>query len=103
MSTREFSQEELDSRVQHVPRSPQEHAEGIAKKHGISVKDMIGKGRHRHLCAARVELYRALRDQGWSYPAIGRFVHRDHTTVIMALAPIEKKRARALAQKLRER
>lgn len=31
---------------------------------------------------ARFGLYAALRLRGWSYPAIGQFIGRDHATVI---------------------
>jgi len=30
---------------------------------------------------ARVLFYKYLRDQGWSYPAIGKFVGKDHSTI----------------------
>ena len=100
MSAKEFTPEELDGRTR---LSAEMHAREVARRHGISVKDLLGKARNPHLQAARVELYRALRQQGWSFPSIGQFAGgRDHTTIIAAISPIEKKRAKAAAQKIRD-
>jgi len=105
MSVKEFTPEELDGALPHsvLHRSPEDLAAFVAKRHGISVKDLLGRARHPHLHAARVELYRALRAQDWSFPSIGKFVGgRDHTSILYALAPKEKKDAKRLSQKIRE-
>jgi hypothetical protein len=60
--------------------------------------------RLKHLVRARRDLYRALRNQGWSLPAIADFCGgRDHTTILLALRPrpplseAQKLRAKCLA------
>jgi len=42
-------------------------------------------GRSSAVMGARKAVYAALRQLGWSYPAIGRAVGRDHSTVIQVL------------------
>jgi chromosomal replication initiation ATPase DnaA len=102
MSTIEFSAEHFEGYREDVyePRvrrkSAQALAEQVARRHGISVEELFARKRMRHLFVARAELYRLLRDQGWSLPAIGAFVGRDHSTVMMALLPVEQMRAKRL-------
>lgn len=47
------------------------------------------------IAAARRALSGALRDLGWNYVEIGRFVGRDRTTVMAALGAAHKERRRA--------
>lgn len=58
---------------------------GIARAAGVTPGEVLAEDRHPGRVAARRELYVALRALGWSYPEIGRFVRRDHTTVIAAI------------------
>jgi hypothetical protein len=71
--------------------------ERIAKKHACSPSQMLSKCRYPHLVRARQELYRALRVHpfNWSYPAIGSFVGRDHTTIMLAIASPERRARKA--------
>lgn len=48
----------------------------------LDPKDLIGRKRKRSVTRARFALYAALRQRGWSYPAIGKFIGRDHATII---------------------
>ncbi len=58
----------------------------IAKKYGVSVSELKGRSRLRHIARARKKLYTALRNQGWSYPAIAIFCdNRDHSSVLNTL------------------
>ena len=91
MSAIEFTPEQLelagdDSRGGKRRLPADTLARTIASRHGLTVTEMLGPSRLRHVVVARAELYRALRAQGWSYPAIGRFAgHRDHTTIMAAI------------------
>jgi len=97
MGDREFTAEELDAALVLPPgqlRTADELVASIARRRGLRAKDVVGPGRNPPLVAARLELYRALRAQGWSYPMIGRLVGRDHTTVLIACAPEAKQAVR---------
>lgn len=60
-------------------------AREVAARHRLTVNEMLGPSRDHEFVVARAQLYRALRQRGWSFPKIGRFVNRDHTTVLAAL------------------
>lgn len=92
MGCLEFTQEELErpSAIAPVslPFDPRHIADKVAQRWGTTAKEMLGKGpyaRSKHLAADRSELYADLRARGWSFPEIGRFAGRDHTTVLVAL------------------
>lgn len=57
----------------------------VCARHDISLIDLLGKRRFRHLTLARIEAYGRLRDMGWSYPAIARVFRRHHTTILTVL------------------
>ena len=48
----------------------------------IHPRDLVGPYRYQFLLPARFALSKALRLRGWTLPAIGRLVNRDHTTII---------------------
>jgi chromosomal replication initiation ATPase DnaA len=54
----------------------------VSAEHGVSVDELRGPRRNNRLIEARRAVIQALRDCGLSLPQIGRFVHRDHTTVL---------------------
>ena len=57
-----------------------------ASDHGLTVDDLVGKVRTRHISAARFEAMARIRaERKLSLPAIGRLFNRDHTTVLHAL------------------
>lgn len=56
----------------------------VANEAGFTVAELL-KGRRQDAVDARLEAYIALREAGYSYPEIGRFVGRDHSTVMHAL------------------
>jgi chromosomal replication initiation ATPase DnaA len=77
-------------RVQHQPFDPRRLAEAIAARWGLTRGAMLaptpkGSAPQGNALEARRELYAELRSRGWSYPEIGRFCGRDHTTVLYAL------------------
>ena len=58
----------------------------VAKRHRLTIDELIGPRRVKHLVTARVEAYHLLRREGYSMPQIGqRMGGRDHTTVLHGL------------------
>ena len=58
-------------------------ADEVCKKHGIQMQFIRGENRSKPTCAARHELcYRLYTETGMSYPQIGRFLSKDHSTVL---------------------
>lgn len=55
-----------------------------AREHGISVAAMLA-GKQRYAIDARTDAYTRLRAAGYSYPEIGRFCNRHHSSVLHAL------------------
>lgn len=60
-------------------------AVNVAETHGLDLEEMLSTSRRAECVDARLEIYRELRKAGWSYPRIGKFVGRDHTTIMHAL------------------
>lgn len=53
-----------------------------AKAFDVPSELIVGASRKGRVIPARFALYKALRLRGWSYLAIGRFLGRDHATVM---------------------
>lgn len=64
----------------------------ISKRTGVSLATMRSTNRSDAVHAARVEVYKLLRSQGWSLLEIGKLFRRDHTTIHHALK-VESRRA----------
>lgn len=62
----------------------------VARAHGITVDEMIGPSRKRHIVNARSEFALTLRAFDWSHYAIGEQLGlRDHSTVMnLCMRPI---------------
>jgi chromosomal replication initiation ATPase DnaA len=60
-------------------------ARAIAAEYQLPLATVLGRSRTSHISEARQALYSALRAQGLSLPAIGRFMQRDHTTVLYGI------------------
>jgi hypothetical protein len=57
----------------------------VAEKHNLPAADIFKDRRVRHIVRARQEaMWRCSEETGYSYPRIGRFFGRDHTTVMHA-------------------
>lgn len=56
----------------------------VAREHGLTVTAMLD-GKRLHALEARRDAYAALRAAGYSYPEIGSFCGRHHSTVMHAL------------------
>ena len=58
-------------------------AHQVCKKHEIELKDLQSKARTRHFVVARIEFTkRCLKEAKKSMNQIGRFLNKDHTTII---------------------
>jgi chromosomal replication initiation ATPase DnaA len=55
----------------------------------VPVKDLVSPKRSKPIVEARFALYAALRMRGWSYTRIGRFLGRDHATVMYGVQRAE--------------
>lgn len=65
--------------------SGREILDRVARLHDVTVDDMTGPSRMRHICEARWAAMRELRASGKSTPRIGQLLHRDHSTVVHGL------------------
>lgn len=60
--------------------------EEVSEKRGVSIDDMMSIRRNINFVMARYEVYWRLRHETrWSMPQIGRFLNRDHTTILNGL------------------
>lgn len=67
------------------------YMEIITKEYDISQEQIISKSRDRKLKEIRLVLWWALREGGYSYPAIGRYTNRYSSTIIRLLRVNEGK------------
>ncbi len=67
--------------------------ERAASATGFDAALITGPGRWEILCEIRFAIMLVLRARGLSLPAIGRLLHRDHSTVFSGLERAEKLRA----------
>lgn len=66
---------------------PEALAAHVAAEHGLGLPDLVGRSRRRDVVDARAAAMVALRRyHQMSYPAIGRVLDRDHTTVLETIA-----------------
>ena len=79
------SRDEFDV-AQHLrERGLLDVARDIADAHHVTLDEILGRDRTPHHVRARVVFWAVLRARGLSYPAIGRMVGRDHTSVIATM------------------
>lgn len=58
---------------------------GVLIRHRLSLHHLIGRSRHKTVLCARFAAVQLLRGAEFSYPAIGRLLGRDHSTIIHAM------------------
>jgi hypothetical protein len=65
-------------------RQTMEIIRAVAKRHGVTAKEILGTDRNHKVMAARNEAIREIfaARPHWSYPDIGRLFRRDHTTIM---------------------
>ncbi|CAB4139101.1 Chromosomal replication initiator, DnaA C-terminal [uncultured Caudovirales phage] len=71
---------------------------------GVTTDDILSMRRGQNTLAARRAFYLAMRRRGWSFKAIGKFMGRDHTTIITGArnAAEQASYCAAYAEKIRE-
>ena len=65
----------------------------IANTHGLTVDRFKARDRHREVAWPRQEVMLAAHRAGYSMPQIGRFLGRDHTTVLHGIRQAEAREA----------
>ena len=62
-----------------------------ARAHGVTLEEMLGRRRFAAMAAARRDFYRELvEERGWSANAVGKFVGRDHASILLALGGLAR-------------
>jgi hypothetical protein len=67
-------------------------AQAALAPHGMTWTDAMGPSRTLPYTNARADVYKALRKHGWSLKKIAIFCGRDHTTIMNALQPKDRKK-----------
>lgn len=62
----------------------------VTEATSIDVSEIVGPSRDRDVAEARMVACWVMRQQGMSYSAIGRTLHRDHTTAMHAVRRVEE-------------
>ena len=69
----------------------------ICREMGVKEKDVLEHGRgDQKVMAARVQIALCMREHGASYPAIGKAMARDHTTIMHMLGVLGRLRGNAV-------
>jgi chromosomal replication initiation ATPase DnaA len=64
----------------------------IAHKNGLTVDHFKAHDRHRPVAWPRQEFMLAAHEAGYSMPEIGRFLNRDHTTILHGIRQARARR-----------
>ena len=56
--------------------------EKIIRDNGLVWRDVFSDDRRRKVVRVRAFIVRMLRARGWSYPVIGRYLGRDHSSIM---------------------
>ena len=68
---------------------PSAYLNEICSLFHVTPEDVLGERRHSQLVKSRHLFWACLREHGkWSYPVIGDYVERDHTTVMVAIKKV---------------
>jgi len=69
--------------------------EEIARKHRLTLTELRSPRRFKPHAEARRECYLYLQARDWSTTRIGKLFNRDHTTIVVALASEDRRKAKA--------
>lgn len=75
----------------------------VVERTKVSEAEILSRSRTNRIKKARLVLWHAMRLDGYSYPAIGRYTNRDHTTImyLMKRSPeVYKKSGEAVYNKV---
>lgn len=65
----------------------------LCDMHGVVLNEVFSKGRDSQVAAARHDIMLYLREvMQWSYPRIGKFLDRDHTSVMHGVKAAKERR-----------
>lgn len=73
------------------PFFPKELMAFVARSAKVSMDDLQGKTKTRHLHRARAVISIVMRERGLSYPYIGKLLHRDHSTIVHAVDTFDER------------
>lgn len=73
-------------------RDWREGVSDILKSFGENRKRLVSHQRDVHIVACRAAVAQYLRNRGWSFPRIGTFMGRDHSSIVNLLNPEGKRR-----------
>lgn len=74
---------ELDARADAYAG---DEVRAILSRYGLTIADLRAGGRRRKdVIQARQQVSWTLRQAGWSYHKVGRYLHRDHSTIMHAV------------------
>jgi hypothetical protein len=59
----------------------------ILKAFGENHRRLISRQRDTHIVICRTAVAQYLRNRGWSFPRIGQFMRRDHSSIVHLLDP----------------
>src|SRR4051812_25862567 len=64
----------------------------VATFHGVSTRDLLGTSKRPEITIARFHVWWRCRQRNppLSYPALGAYLHRDHSTVISGVQKFER-------------
>lgn len=66
----------------------------VAARHSLTLADLSGRSKRRHIAIARQEaMWEVWQATNYSFPRIGAFFKRDHTTVLHNVRVHAKRRA----------
>jgi len=65
-----------------IPTIVHSFADEIGFWHGVGPRDILSRSRRPHIAAARADVMRRLRSRGFTTNQIGRWLERDHSTVV---------------------
>lgn len=66
----------------------------VSQHFGIGRAQLLARHKHKTVACARAIAMRLARDEGYSFPELGRFFNRDHTTVMAACGHVAKRAVR---------
>jgi len=76
---------------------PSAYLSEICELFSVTPEEVMGDRRSANLIKPRHLFWACLREHGkWSYPAIGDYVGRDHTTVMVAIPKVPKDLVKAI-------
>ena len=87
--------------VPPMPPVARDILEAVARANGLTAADLVGRSTRRAVAAPRAEVILRMRNEVTvlgrppSLPQIGRWMNRDHTTVLYAIAKLESAMADA--------